>query len=228
VSVATSGKGAVGLDLIGLKETAARGGALLRFESSVMSGTPLINLVRGPLTGCSVLKAEGILNGTTNYILTRMEGGMSYGEALKEAQRLGYAETDPAGDVEGFDAAVKVCILAAEFFGARIGLSDVERVGITGVTLDDIKSAAASGQRIKLIASVERLADGSVRGRVAPRVVSSGHPLASIDGAVNAVSLTTDNLGEVTIVGPGAGKRATAQGLLSDMLDIALSTKRVP
>jgi homoserine dehydrogenase len=219
-SAVTCSKGGVSLDLVGLKKLAADNGTEVRYESSVLSGTPLLNLVRGPLAGCAIEKAEGIVNGTTNYILTMMESGAGYEESLEEAQRLGYAETDPTGDVEGFDAAVKVCIMAQEFFGARLALTDVDRVGITGVTAGDIKDAKSGGKRVKLIAGVEK-DGGRVLGYVTPRAIELSHPLAAIMGATNAVTITTDNLGDVTIVGPGAGARETAQGLLSDMLDIA-------
>jgi homoserine dehydrogenase len=223
VNVVTSSKGAVSLDLDGLKKLALENGALLRYESSVLSGTPLINLVRGPLAGCSISRAEGIVNGTTNYILTKMEEGMEYGAALAEAQRLGYAEADPTGDVDGIDSALKVCIMAAEFFGRHLAIGDVSRTGITGVTSSDVTRAVASRSRIRLIAGVEiaQNGEGAVRGYVTPRAIDISNPLASVTGAMNAMSITTDNLGEITITGPGAGKRETAQGLLSDMLDIA-------
>jgi homoserine dehydrogenase len=208
------------LDLVGLKKLADENGMAIRYESSVLSGTPLLNLVRGPLAGCVVEKVEGIVNGTTNYILTMMERGAEYADALKEAQRLGYAETDPTGDVEGFDAAVKVCIMAQEFFGHRLPLAAVDRVGITAVTAGELKTAQAEGKRIKLIAGVKK-SGGTVLGYVKPLAIDLGHPLASVMGATNAVCLTTDNLGDVTISGPGAGARETAQGLLSDILDIA-------
>lgn len=220
VSVVTSSKGALALDMAGLKELAASKGASLRFESSVMSGTPLISLIRGPMAGCEILKAEGILNGTTNFILTKMESGMDYAGALAEATRQGYAEADPTGDVEGFDAAVKVCILSAELFGTPMKMDDVRRTGITGITSEDIKRAAAEGGRIKLVAGVKKEGN-SVTGYVSPETVGLDNPLASVSGASNAVNITTDNLGVVTISGPGAGKIETAQGLLSDMLDIA-------
>jgi homoserine dehydrogenase len=219
-SAVTCSKGGVGLDLAGLKKLAADKGVYLRYESTVLSGTPLLNLARGPLAGCLIEKVLGIVNGTTNYILTMMEGGADYASSLKEAQRLGYAETDPTGDVEGFDAAVKVLIMAQEFFGCKLSLSRVERQGITGVSPADIKKARAEGKRVKLIAGVERYGD-SARGYVKPTAIDLTHPLASVSGPVNALCLTTDNLGDVTIIGPGAGARETAQGLLSDMLDIA-------
>jgi homoserine dehydrogenase len=221
----TCSKGGVGLDLAGLQKLASGKGVQIRYESSVLSGTPLLNLVRGPLAGCVVEKAMGIVNGTTNYILTMMEGGAGYAESLKEAQRLGYAETDPTGDVEGFDSAVKVCIMAQEFFGRKLSLAEIDRKGITAVTASDVKTAQAEGKRIKLIAGIER--DGeSVLAYVKPIAVSLSHPLASVMGATNAVCLTTDSLGDVTIIGPGAGAKETAQGLLSDMLSIqALSCR---
>lgn len=220
VNAVTCSKGGVGTDLHGLKKTASQKGVKLRFESSVLSGTPLLNLVRGPLAGCRIENVQGIVNGTTNYILTRMEEGMHYGDALAEAQRLGYAETDPTGDVEGFDAAVKVCIMANEFFGAHLRVADVERRGIASVTREQVLAARDEGKRLKLIAGVERDGD-RVRGYVEPMAIDLTQPLASVMGAVNAVCLRTDNLGDVTISGPGAGARETAQGLLSDILDIA-------
>ncbi|MDR1885648.1 MAG: homoserine dehydrogenase [Synergistaceae bacterium] len=216
----TCSKGGVGTDLAGLKAIAAKKGVKIRFESSVMSGTPLVSLVRGPLAGCEITRAEGIVNGTTNYILTKMEEGADYASALSEAQRLGYAETDPTGDVEGFDAAVKVCIMASEFFGSHVRVPDVERVGITGVTSGDVSKALSEGRRIKLIAGVER-DSGRVRCYVQPRAIEESHPLASVRGAANAISITTDNLGVVTVTGPGAGARETAQGIIADMLEIA-------
>lgn len=220
VNVVTCSKGGVGLDLEDLKELARENGVKIRFESSVLSGTPLINLMRLNLAGCSIDRIEGILNGTTNYILSRMAEGMEYAPALKKAQELGYAETDPTGDVEGFDAAVKVCILAQEFFGEHLKMADITRRGITEVTLEDVRKAEAEGKRIKLIAGVERK-DGVVRGYAEPRAIDRTHPLASVMDAVNAVCISTDNLGDITIIGPGAGARETAQGFLSDMLEIA-------
>jgi homoserine dehydrogenase len=216
----TCSKGGVGKDLHGLKKLAEENCVSMRFESSVLSGTPLIDLVRGPLAGCDISRVEGIVNGTTNYILTRMEEGMGYGEALAEAQRLGYAEADPTGDVEGFDAAIKVCIMAAEFFGFPLAIGDVDRTGIANVTAAEVAAAKADGKRIKLIAGVER-ADGGVRGYVRPTAIPLSHPLAGVAGVTNAATIATDNLGEITIVGPGAGARETAQGLLSDMLELA-------
>lgn len=221
-NVVTCSKGGVGLDLEGLKALALENGAKIRFESSVLSGTPLISLVRSNLAGCSISRVEGIVNGTTNYILSRMTEGMDYESALKKAQELGYAESDPTGDVEGFDAAVKVCIMAQEFFHKHLRMADIDRRGITEISLEDVRKAESEGKRIKLIAGVE-CKDGVVRGYAEPRAIDRTHPLASVMDATNAVCISTDNLGDITIIGPGAGARETAQGLLSDMLEIALA-----
>lgn len=219
INAVTCSKGGVGRDLNGLKNLARANNVDLRFEGSVLSGTPLIGMVRKNLAGCAIEKVEGVLNGTTNYILSRMEAGLDYDAALKRAQELGYAETDPTGDVEGFDTAVKVAIMAQEFFGVKMTAMDVERIGITGITPEDVAASRAENKRIKLLGTVEK--DGNaVRGRVAPRAIEMTNPLAGLMDAQNGVSITTDNLGEVTIIGPGAGMRETAQAFLVDILDI--------
>lgn len=217
--VVTSNKGPIALAYRELMALAEEKGAILRFEGTVLSGTPAISLATEALAGADVLEVKGIVNGTTNFILTKMEEGMSYEDALREAQRLGYAEADPTADVEGWDAAVKLVILANVVMGADITLGDVEREGITGVTREDVEVALRDGQRIKLIASAKR--EGSrVIARVAPTGVPLTHPLASVMGATNALTLVTDHLGEVTIVGPGAGRVETGQAILSDLLAI--------
>ena len=217
--VVTSNKGPIALAYRELMTLAEEKGAILRFEGTVLSGTPAISLATEALAGADVLEVKGIVNGTTNFILTKMEEGMSYEDALREAQRLGYAEADPTADVEGWDAAVKLVILANVVMGADITLRDVEREGITGVTREDVEDALRDGQRIKLIASARR--EGSrVIARVAPTRVPLTHPLASVMGATNALTLVTDHLGEVTIVGPGAGRVETGQAILSDLLAI--------
>lgn len=216
----TCSKGGVGLALHELKGIAAKNGCQLRFESAVMSGTPLFNLARGPLAGSNITSIIGILNGTTNYILTRMEDGLDYAAALAEAQERGYAETDPTGDVEGWDPAVKVVIMAAEFFGEKVRISDVDREGITGITRERIAAAKAADRRIKLIAGIERTQFG-IRCFVKPTELATSHPLASVLGSTNSVSITTDTLGEVTVIGPGAGARQTAFGMIQDAMHLA-------
>jgi homoserine dehydrogenase len=184
-----------------------------------MAGTPSIRLAMQALAGCTIGEARGILNGTTNYILTQMEGGMSYADALKQAQQLGYAEADPAGDVEGWDAAGKAIILARALFNSPITFKDMEVKGITGITAEDVKAAAAAGEKWKLVARVT--AEG---GSVQPMRVKLSNPLAAVSGATNAITYSTDLLGDITLVGAGAGRLQTGFGLLSDLLDIARST----
>ncbi len=217
--VITTNKGPIALAYRELRRLAEERGVLLRFEGVVLSGTPSINLVLEAMAGVDVSRIEGIVNGTTNFILTKMEEGMSYEDALREAQRLGYAEADPTADVEGWDAAVKAVILANVVMGASIGVKDVEREGITGLTLDDIRKAREEGCRVKLVAEVWR-EGGSVRASVKPRKIPLTHPLANVMGATNALTFHTDHLGQVTIVGPGAGRIETGQALLTDLLAI--------
>ncbi len=215
--VITANKGPIALHYAELRRLAEERGVLLGFEATVMSGTPALRLGWSNLAGCDIQEVRGIVNGTTNFILTRMERGMDYASALAEAQRLGYAETDPAGDVEGHDAAGKAAILANVLMDAHLTPADVEREGITGITRDMVAAAAAAGERWKLIARVWR--DGStVRAAVRPMRLMVEHPLAGVDGATNALTITTDLLGDVTIIGPGAGGVATGFAILSDLL----------
>lgn len=214
--VVLANKGPVAVGYNELVAHAAQAGKQLRFEATVMAGTPSIRLAMQALAGCKITEARGILNGTTNYILTQMEGGMSYADALAQAQQLGYAEADPAGDVEGWDAAGKVIILARALFNSTITFKDMDVKGITGITSDDVKAAAEAGEKWKLVARIT--ADG---GSVQPVRVKLSNPLAAVSGATNAITYTTDLLGDVTLVGSGAGKLQTGFGLLSDLLDIA-------
>jgi homoserine dehydrogenase len=213
--VVLANKGPVAVAYSKLVERAAQAGKQLRFEATVMAGTPSIRLAMQALAGCKISEARGILNGTTNYILTQMEGGMSYAEALAQAQQLGYAEADPAGDVEGWDAAGKVIILARALFNSTITLADMDVKGITGITSDDVRQAADAGEKWKLVARVT--ADG---GSVQPMRVKLSNPLAAVSGATNAITYSTDLLGDITLVGAGAGRLQTGFGILSDLLDI--------
>jgi homoserine dehydrogenase len=217
--VITTNKGPVALAWPELAATARGRGVRLEAEGTVMSGTPALHLGAELLAGAGVTRIEGILNGTTNYVLTRMEAGAEFGDALAEAQAEGYAEADPSGDVEGIDAAGKVVILANRVMGAALTMADVDREGIAGLTRADVEAAAAAGERWKLIGRVERDGDG-VRASVAPRRVAATHPLASVGGATNAVTYTTELLGDVTLIGPGAGSLATGYALISDLLAI--------
>jgi homoserine dehydrogenase len=217
--VVTSNKGPVALAYKELKSLADAGGLLWGIEGTVMSGTPALRLGTTALAGCTIQAVRGILNGTTNFILTRMEDGATYTEALAEAQRLGYAEADPTADVEGYDALGKLLILAAVVFDHPITAHQVSRQGITHLTPQDIQHARAQGKRWKLIAELQRTDDG-VQARVAPQMIDLAHPLAGVSGATNAITYVTDLLGEVTLVGPGAGRRETGFALLSDLLEI--------
>ena len=213
----TANKGPVALHFAELRRAAATMSVYFGFEGAVMSGTPALRLALSDLAGCEIIELRGIVNGTTNYILTQMEQGHDYAAALAEAQRLGYAEADPAGDVEGHDAAAKALILANVLMDADLNLSDVERTGITGVTREMVAEASVAGDRWKLLAHIRR--EGRrVRASVAPACLSVGHPLAGVGGVTNALTVTTDLLGDVTMIGPGAGGVATGFALLSDIL----------
>ncbi|MEI6766950.1 MAG: homoserine dehydrogenase [Bacteroidota bacterium] len=217
--VVTSNKGPAALKYQELKALADKNNVKFMIEGTVVAGTPIINLTEGPLAGCEISKIRGILNGTTNYMLTEMEKGMDYAKVLKVAQNLGYAEADPAGDVEGYDARGKVTILANVVMGAPLKISDVSCMGITKITSADIEEAKKLGKRWKLIGCVEKN-NGKVSGSVAPEMVDLSHPLAGVMGAKNALTFTTDMLGDVTIVGPGAGRIETGYSILTDLLRI--------
>lgn len=213
----TTNKGPVALHYAELARIAARTGAALGIEGTVMSGTPSLRLGGELLAGAGIRKIQGIVNGTTNYILSRMEEGATYEDALAQAQAQGYAEADPTGDVEGFDAAAKAAILANLFLGADLKPGDVDRTGITGLTPAEIAQAQAQGSRWKLVATVSR-EEGAARASVKPTLLPLAHPLSAVGGATNALTFTTDLLGDVTLVGPGAGRLETGYAILGDLL----------
>jgi len=187
-----------------------------------MSGTPVLNLASGPLAGNTITAAKGILNGTTNYILTKMEDGKSYQDALAEAQKLGYAEADPTGDVEGYDASAKVTILANVLMNVNLNINDVACEGITKISVEDIEKAKKQNARWKLIGSVENI-NGKISASVKPELIPLSHPLAGIMGSTNAITFKTDLMGDVTIVGKGAGRIETGFSILTDLLAISHS-----
>ncbi|MEE8340842.1 MAG: homoserine dehydrogenase [Candidatus Neomarinimicrobiota bacterium] len=217
--VVTSNKGPAALQYSELQRIAEKNNVKFLIEGTVMSGTPVLNLTDGPLAGCDISAIKGILNGTTNYMLSEMETGMTYDTVLKKAQDLGYAEADPTGDVEGFDAMAKVIILSNVVMNAGICANDVDRHGITNITPEMISDAQKENSRWKLIGSIEKRIDG-IKASVKPEKLSLTHPLANIMGATNALTFTTDLLGDVTIVGSGAGKIETGYSILTDILDI--------
>ena len=219
-NVISTNKGPVVKQAVNLLKIAETNHVYYGFEGVVLAGTPALNLAEYSLAGNNITGFKGILNGTTNYILTRMEEGMSYDDALKKAQELGYAEADPTGDVEGLDALGKVVILSNVVLGKNITWEDVERKGITEITKDEINDAKKEGKRWKLIGSAEILPNGSVKAKVWPEKLPLNDPLAGVAEAINALTFFTDELGAVTIVGPGAGRRETGFSLLIDLLNI--------
>jgi homoserine dehydrogenase len=204
-----------------LFEVAATAGVDLLFEASVAGGIPLIRPLRESLVGERIRRVTGIVNGTTNYVLTRMtEEHCSFAEAVAEAQELGYAEPDPTADIDGFDAASKAAIIASIAFGARIVAGDVSREGIREVSADDILAAEELGYVVKLLAVTEE-SDGAVSARVHPAMVPTGHPLASVSGSYNAVFIEGEAVGQLMLLGRGAGGGPTSSALLGDLIDAA-------
>ena len=235
-SVVTANKALLAQDGAMLHDAAAAAGVDLYYEASVAGAIPLLRPLRESLAGDRVSRVMGIVNGTTNFILTRMdETGAGFAEALDEATALGYAEADPTADIEGFDAAAKAAILASLAFHTRVTAADVHREGISEVTAADVASATAMGCVVKLLAIAERHDDGtgqpSVGVRVHPVMLSRTHPLASVREAFNAVFVEADAAGSLMFYGRGAGGDPTASAVLGDLVAIArnrLSGRRGP
>jgi len=205
-----------------LFEAASTAGVDLLFEAAVAGGIPLIRPLRESLAGERILRVTGIVNGTTNFILTRMtEQGATYADALAEAQQLGYAERDPTADVEGFDAGAKAAILATIAFGARVVAGDVYREGISGISAADIAYAGRLGYVVKLLAVAERFDAGDIGVRVHPAMVPATHPLASVRDSFNAVFIEGEAVGELMLYGRGAGGMPTASAVIGDLIDAA-------
>lgn len=204
-----------------LFEAAATAGVDLLYEASVAGGIPLIRPLRESLAGERIVRVMGIVNGTTNYILTRMtEEGASYADALAEAQSLGFAERDPTADVEGFDAGAKAAIIASIAFGVKVVAGDVYREGISGVTAADIAFAKRLGYVVKLLAIAEQV-EGEVAVRVHPAMLPETHPLAAVRESFNAVFVEGEAVGELMFYGRGAGGMPTASAVLGDLIDAA-------
>ncbi len=220
--VVTANKGPIALHLRELRSIAEENDALLKYEGTVMSGTPILNLIENNLAGVEIRKIEGIVNGSTNYILTRMEEGQEYAEAVQEARDLGYLEADASADLEGWDAVAKVMILAETAFGKTLKRAEVERQGITGLKKMEVESAKREGKVWRMVAELERGdKDGCLRAaKVGLRKMESTHPLARIRGAGNALVIYTDVLPVITITGPGAGSRETGYAVLNDLIRI--------
>ncbi len=221
--VVTANKALLAKHGVELAKMAEEKGALLNFEAAVAGGIPIIKALRESLTGNHVSRIYGIMNGTCNYILTKMEKeGLSFEVCLKEAQRLGYAEADPAFDIEGNDTAHKLAILTTLAFGSKIAADDIYLEGITNISIEDIQAAADLGYRIKLL-GVAQLTESGIEQRVHPTMVPLDSVIAQVDGVTNAVAVESDILGELLMVGPGAGGNATASAVLGDVADIAKS-----
>jgi homoserine dehydrogenase len=218
--VVTSNKGPLVKRFNELMKLASDHKVMLRYEATVGGAMPMINLVREALTGSKVLNIVGVFNGTCNYILTRMtEEGLDYDHVLSEAQDMGIAEADPTYDVMGIDTACKVVILANSVFKQNVTLNDVDVTGITKITADALRLAKERSYSVKLIGDVKGL-------KVSPMMVPAGHPL-SVGGTLNAASIATDNAGEITVTGKGAGSIETASAILSDIISIYKELKGV-
>ncbi len=221
-SVVSSNKELVATHGYELLELAKAHNVSYLFEASVGGGIPILHPLSQCLSANQLTEVRGILNGTTNYILTHMIGtGVSFEEALHEAQERGYAEHDPTDDVEGVDACRKICILAAIAFGRHVYPHQVPTQGITAITLADVAYAAAAGARIKLLGRAIRLKDGKVMAYVAPHLVMEQNPLAGVEDVFNAITVRGNAIGDVMFYGRGAGKLPTASAVVSDVLDAA-------
>ena len=217
IAAVTSNKWPVAIHGVALAELARSQGASFRAESTVMSGTPVLSTLGEGLSGATPTAVRGVVNATSNHILSAMADGRSYADALEDAQRIGLAERDPSADVDGHDAVAKAMVLSALVFGRQLRLEDVSRAGISSVTEEAVREAVSDGRRIREVTTVE----GSA-ARVEPVALELGDPLARIEGTDNAVVCSAEPLGEVTVVGPGAGLELAGQGVLSDLVATAV------
>lgn len=216
--VATANKGPVVHQWHELKALAKSKGRQYFHESSVMDGAPIFVLFRAALPAARLNAFRAILNSTTNLILSRMETGESFDEAVKYAQSIGIAETDPAGDVDGWDAAIKVAALATVLMDAPLKPAEIDRTGIRGITAEMIAAAKAEGKRYKLICTAERVGD-TVRGKVVPELVPLTSPFYSVEGTTSIITFQTDALGDLTLIETDPGPQTTAYGLLADFIN---------
>jgi len=227
--VVTANKELLAADGAEMFAAAEAAGVDLLFEAAVAGGIPFVRPLRESLLGEPIQRVMGIVNGTTNYILTRMtEGGASYADALAEAQALGYAEADPTADVEGYDAGAKIAIVACIAFGVQVTSADVHHEGISGLTAEDIAYATRKGHVVKLLAIAERAGpDGeAISLRVHPVMLPSTHPLAAVRESFNAVFVQGGAVGDLMFYGRGAGGRPTASAVLGDVIDAGLNMRK--
>jgi homoserine dehydrogenase len=227
-SVVTANKALIAKHGLRLAHHAEKHGGTLNFEAAVGAAIPIIKTLREGLAATSINRVYGILNGTCNYILTRMEQeGLSFAECLKDAQRLGYAEANPSFDVDGHDTAQKTAILASLAFGTKVAQSAVYVEGISSITPEDLRAASDLGYRIKLLGVAVRTAKG-IEQRVHPTMVPKSSSIAQVMGVTNAVTIDGEGIPPLTLVGPGAGGTATATAVLSDIADIARGVRVHP
>lgn len=226
-SVVTPNKAAVAANYQKLVDTAEKNKVVFRYEACVGGGIPEITAIQDALSCNNFTAVSGILNGTTNYIMTKMaQNGMAYEDALKDAQIKGFAEADPTADVEGIDCANKLCILMALCFDKYIPPTEIPRVGISGVTMEQIKDATAEDKVIKLISQAEYDENGELKCSVAPVALPKDHPLASVSNEFNAIYVTGDAVGEVMFYGKGAGALPTGSALAGDIIAIVRELSR--
>lgn len=218
--VVTTNKGPIAIAFEQIFELAKKQKRVVAIEGTVMSGTPIINVLNNGLLGANITSVSGIMNGTSNYILTQMQLGMSYKDALAAAQKLGYAEADPTSDVEGIDTLAKVMILSNVVFNTQLNRVDIQVQGISHISASDIQKAASENKRWKLIGKVWKDENGKIHGMVGPEVVTNNDSLYSITGAMNALKVTSTILGDTTIIGAGAGKIETGFALYNDIISI--------
>jgi homoserine dehydrogenase len=227
-SVVTANKALLAKHGMSLAKLAEDKRVALAFEASVAGGIPIVKTLREGLAGNSIERVYGILNGTCNYILSRMElEGLSFDDCLKEAQKLGYAEADPTFDIGGFDTAHKLAILTSLAFGVAVDAEAIHVEGIESITLADLKAAEELGYRIKLLGVAQRTAKG-IEQRVHPTMVPRSSSIAGVMGVTNAVTIDADAVKELTLVGPGAGGMATASAVVADIADIAKGIRSAP
>jgi homoserine dehydrogenase len=204
-----------------LEQLAKQNGVFVGYEASVAGGVPVIKTMKNILLVNDVSRVQGILNGTSNYILTKMRAeGWSFDQALQEAQRLGYAEADPYNDVSGQDAFKKLMILSSLAFNEQPNWDDVEVIGIDTISSEQVAEATEKGLRYRHVAQVEKLADGTIQGKVAPQLIDRDHPLYPVDDVFNAVAMETNYIGTLSITGPGAGMYPTASVMVEDYAEI--------
>jgi homoserine dehydrogenase len=227
-AVVTANKALIAKHGLRLAALAEQHGGALNYEAAVGAAIPVIKTLREGLAGTTINRVYGILNGTCNYILTRMEReDLSFAECLKEAQRLGYAEADPSFDVDGHDTAQKLSILASLAFGTRVAQSSVYVEGISSITPEDLRAAEELGYRVKLLGVAVRTAKG-IEQRVHPTMVPKTSSIAQVMGVTNAVTIDGEGIPPITLVGPGAGGAATASAVVADIADVACGIRALP